>query len=309
MASRGMMAENNFVGKSVLLGWLNNALQLRLERVEDTCNGAVACQLMDCLHPGTINMRKVDFNLRNSYEFIANYKELQKAFDSQGIDKVFLPEALSKGKLQDNNEFMQWFYGYWQQVTGGQEFDYDAVAVRQTCKSGDWKKFSLGESPGASGGRTGGTIAAVRRGPAPMAPRAPAAAKVPLSRGASLKSGGGSAAVSRTTSASASLEQLEAAHQEAEVLREQNTELKLKVDTAERERDFYFEKLRDIEILCQAPELQAIPAIRIVEKILYAADSAEAKDAMAEAQQVYGATFEQPTAEDVAPAAAELSAQ
>lgn len=36
----------------------------------------------------------------------------------------------------------------------------------------------------------------------------------------------------------------------------QNTELKLKVDTAERERDFYFEKLRDIEILCQAPELQ-----------------------------------------------------
>lgn len=29
--------------------------------------------------------------------------------------QVFLPEALSKGKLQDNNEFMQWFYGYWQQ--------------------------------------------------------------------------------------------------------------------------------------------------------------------------------------------------
>lgn len=43
---------------------------------------------MDCLHPGTVNMRKVDFNLRNSYEFIANYKELQKAFDSQCIDKV-----------------------------------------------------------------------------------------------------------------------------------------------------------------------------------------------------------------------------
>ena len=35
--------------------------------------------------------------------------------------------------------------------------------------------------------------------------------------------------------------------------------LKLKVDNVERERDFYFSKLRDIEILCQRPELQAIP--------------------------------------------------
>jgi RP/EB family microtubule-associated protein len=74
------------------------------------------------------------------------------------------------------------------------------------------------------------------------------------------------------------------------------------VETAERERDFYFEKLRDIEILCQAPELQEIPAIRIVEKILYAADSAEAKDAMAEAQRIYNATLEQPVEEEAVPA-------
>ena len=37
------------------------------------------------------------------------------------------------------------------------------------------------------------------------------------------------------------------------------TELKLKVDNVERERDFYFDKLRDIEILCQMPLLQNIP--------------------------------------------------
>ncbi len=36
-------------------------------------------------------------------------------------------------------------------------------------------------------------------------------------------------------------------------------DLKLKVDGAECERDFYFDKLRDIEILCQTPGLSDIP--------------------------------------------------
>ncbi|PSC69446.1 microtubule-associated RP EB family member 1C [Micractinium conductrix] len=300
--NRGMMSDNMFTGKAGILGWLNSALQLRLERIEDTCNGAVACQLMDCLHPGSINMRKVDFNLRNDYEFIANYKELQKAFDTMHVPRAFQATALSKGKLQDNIEFMQFFKGYWDEVTGGQEIEYDAIGARQACKSGDWKKFSLGDT--GAGARGGATIPAVRRGPAPTAPRAAPVGKVPLARA---PVGGKSASAAASRTSSASLEQVEAAQQEAEALREQNTELKLKVDTAERERDFYFEKLRDIEILCQAPELQAIPAIRIVEKILYAADSAEAKEAMAEAQREYGASFEQP-AEDVAPAAEPVAA-
>lgn len=291
MALSGMMADNMFAGKQTILTWLNTALQLRLEKIEDTCSGAVACQLMDCLHPGSINMRKVDFNMKNEYEYVSNYKELQKAFMDAGITRQFNPTALSKGKLQDNNEFMQWFFGYWDSVVSGQEVDYEGVARRQAAKSGDWKKFSLGAGAGAGARQAPGTIPAVRRGSAaPAAPRAaPAAAsKVPLQRmGAKAASSGPSRA------SSASTEQLEQAQQDAETLREQVTELKLKVKTAERERDFYFEKLRDIEILCQAPELQEIPAIRIVEKILYAADAAEAKEAMAEASQMYGANFEQ----------------
>lgn len=39
----------------------------------------------------------------------------------------------------------------------------------------------------------------------------------------------------------------------------QITELKLSVDGLEKERDFYFAKLRDIEILCQSPEIENLP--------------------------------------------------
>jgi hypothetical protein len=35
MATRGIMADNMFMGKSALLGWLNSTLMLKLEKIED----------------------------------------------------------------------------------------------------------------------------------------------------------------------------------------------------------------------------------------------------------------------------------
>jgi RP/EB family microtubule-associated protein len=39
----------------------------------------------------------------------------------------------------------------------------------------------------------------------------------------------------------------------------QISDLKFSVDLLEKERDFYFAKLRDIEIICQTPEWEDLP--------------------------------------------------
>lgn len=44
------------------------------------------------------------------------------------------------------------------------------------------------------------------------------------------------------------------------------------VDGLEKERDFYFGKLREIEVLCQDPEVEQSPVIAKILTILYATE-------------------------------------
>lgn len=44
------------------------------------------------------------------------------------------------------------------------------------------------------------------------------------------------------------------------------------MDRAEQERDFYYEKLMDVELLCQRPEFADNPLKEVVEKFLYAVE-------------------------------------
>lgn len=48
----------------------------------------------------------------------------------------------------------------------------------------------------------------------------------------------------------------------------QIADLKVSVDSTEKERDFYFSKLRDIEILCQRPELERLPVKLIFNRFI-----------------------------------------
>ena len=136
---------------------------------------------------------------------------LLDVFGRHQVDKPVPVEQLTKCRMQDNLEFLQWTKRFWDQhYPGG---DYDAVARR---------KASGGAPPAAGGSRSGATSAnSARRGVTPTAgavrPRV----------------GAGSGA------ATAALQQEIAAQKEA-------------IGGLEKERDFYFAKLRDIELLLQS---------------------------------------------------------
>ncbi len=50
----------------------------------------------------------------------------------------------------------------------------------------------------------------------------------------------------------------------------QVNEIKSTLDGLEKERDFYFGKLRDIEVLCQEYESENLPVVKKILEILYA---------------------------------------
>lgn len=253
----GLNDPHYFLGKTEILGWINDSLGLRLNKVEETCNGAVACQLLDVLHPGLISMAKIDFNARDEYQMLSNYKVLQDAFTKLKVDKHIEVAKLVKGRPLDNMEFMQWFRAYWDQVTVGQPVavDYDGPARRQQCKTGD-VKYGPGTRPQQA-------LAGGAKGVTTVVAAAPRVVSQP-SAGASKPMGGGAKVLSPDRD-----------RDQVDKLSHQLDSLRLRADGFEKEKEFYYSKLRDVELLCQTPVVVDMPIMRYVQQVLYAATAEE----------------------------------
>lgn len=251
MASNiGMMDSAYFVGRNEILTWINNRLQLNLSRIEEAASGAVQCQMIDMTYPGVVPMHKVNFDAKTEYDMIQNYKVLQEAFNKLKIEKHIEVNRLVKGRPLDNLEFLQWLKRYCDSINGGiMNENYNPVERRT---KGGKDRHPRGAT------KTTRSIQANN-----MLNSAP----------------GGQFDTNKASGPKLGRDNSD----EILSLTKEVTDLKLSVDLLEKERDFYFAKLRDIEILCQTPELEDQAMAVAVKKILYAADAKES--ALGEAQE------------------------
>jgi len=218
--------------RTELLAWLNDLLQINYTKVEQCGTGAAHCQIIDSVF-GDVQMGKVKFAAKHEYEYVANYKVLQTAFDKHKIDKIIPIERLTKCKFQDNLEFLQWMKKYWDTYYPGGP--YDAQARR-------------GVGVGVVKSVAGGGV----RTMAPKKTTSSAPGRMPVT---------GLHDTSQSTSMVIELNK-------------QVEELKVTVDGLEKERDFYFGKLRDIEILVQQ-QLDVEPdnqLLKEIQTILYSTE-------------------------------------
>jgi len=237
-----------------MLHWVNDCIQAKFTKIEELCTGAAYCQFMDMLFPGSIQVKKVKFNTKQEHEYINNFKVLQASFKKMSVDKIVPVDRLVKGKFQDNFEFLQWFKKFFDANYGGQE--YDAIGMR-------------------GGEELGNTNAKMPRGPAArpapvsmsgMPKRSPAPRPAPQSRPAPRPANGGLSGSARN---GMSAGMSSSAQAQIEDLTTQVLEMKLTIEGLEKERDFYFGKLRDVEVMCQENEAIGGDVIRKVLDILY----------------------------------------
>ena len=110
--------------------WVNTLLDLSYEKVEQLSNGAAYCQIIDAAYPGKVSLSRVNFNADLPNNIQENYKVLQQMFSRCKIPHSFDVADLMRGRFLDNYQFLSWLRQHYESVTGASATPYDAAARR-----------------------------------------------------------------------------------------------------------------------------------------------------------------------------------
>lgn len=266
----GVLSPAYFQSRSAILRWLNDLLGLSYTKIEQTASGVAACHVFDALFPGMLKLEKVNFSARRDYEYVVNYKVLQAAFSRIGIEKQIDVERLIKGKYQDNLEFIQWVKGFFDSHASEEALAYDGASRRRDLG----KSVPPPSRPGA--GRTPGTSSAAARAAALRENRRGA-----VNSSVSAQHTARTGPVKRPGSPKVRKAEYEAA--KAEIV-----ELQASVEEGDAEREFYFKKLRDVEIVIQEVEDSGVALSEPLETIKAILYETEENGAVEEGAEVEG---------------------
>lgn len=282
--SVGIMSGAFFVSKGDILKWFNDFFKAGITKIEETATGAVHCQVLDSIFPGKVALGKVNFGAKFEHEYVQNFKVLQAVFNEMQIKKHVDVDKLVKAKYQDNLEFCQWIKNFWDAKYNGDP--YDAVARREQAM----KAYKAGRGGGGAGSALKPAAASSKLAAAPKKPAA-APVKAPTKAAAKSHSDDDVAKPATRAAPKAAAEKKAVAaaaaggdDDSAKVaeLNAKLTKLRLTIEGLEKERNFYFGKLREIEVLCQTNEDQDAATKQKILEVLYATDENEDFQAPAE---------------------------
>lgn len=212
----------------------------------------------------------MNFDARTQPESVANFKVLQSVFDKESIPKYIDVPKLLNAKFQDNLEFLQWLKQFFDKNYSGQE--YNALERREWARAQYKKGHKFAGAARSSAAPAAKPVAkpAAAAAAAAAVRTKPAVATKPAVTSATKKSPPvGARSVVSKQSANQSNNQSITEEQAAEIAQMQAT-----MEGLEKERGFYFGKLREIEILCQdeAADLDVAKLKEQVLNILYQTD-------------------------------------
>ena len=123
-----MKARN--LGRLELLAWLNEMVETDYPKVEMCSDGVAFCQILDALHPNTVNISKLNLNAKNKDDNSRNLKVLEDVINKLKLQKQIQVNTLSNGKFQSNMDFLQWIYDYAQKISPNFGISYNGYEKR-----------------------------------------------------------------------------------------------------------------------------------------------------------------------------------